>query len=140
MKRLSVAILCAVAFMLLAPLANAACPANPLQALVGAWAFRTAGVGATSYVSAGQFTASITPANTGRLSIIATTNFNNVVTRQEADTGSYQMFSDCSGGVITMNLSTTPVVYEFFFKEGNTEIELVSINPALPIGGEASRI
>jgi hypothetical protein len=146
MKRLSVVILCAVAVMLLAPLANAACPAvgNPLQVLVGTWTFRAAGVGATSYVSAGQFTASIVPtgplAGTGRLSIVATTNFNNVVTRQEVDTGSYQIFPDCSGGVLTMNLSTVPLVVEFFFKEGNSEIDFVSINPALPIGGEASRI
>jgi hypothetical protein len=140
MKRISVLTLCAVAFMLLAPLANAACPTgNPLQVLVGTWTFRTQGVGATSYVSAGQFTSSISAQGTGALRIVATTNFNGVVTRQESDAGSFQIFSDCSGGVLTLNLSTRPVVYEFFFQEDGSEIELVSIDPALPLGGEAAK-
>ena len=144
MKRLYIVVICAIAFMLLAPLANAACPTgNPLQVLVGTWTFRTHGVGVTSYASAGQFTASIVPtgqqAGTGRLSIVATTNFNGVVTRQEADTGSYQIFSDCSGGVLVLNLSTRPVVYEFYFKEGFTEFDMVSIDPSLPLTGEGTR-
>jgi hypothetical protein len=36
-------------------------------------------------------------------------------------------------------ISTRPLVVEFWFLEGFTEFNFVSIDPALPIGGDASR-
>ena len=145
MKRLNMLAISAVACILLAPLANAQCPTgNPLQVLVGTWTFKAQGAGTTNYASAGQFTASIglvgvPPAAAGVLSIVATTNSNGVVTRQERDTGRYQIFPDCSGGVLTINLSTRPIVVEFWFLEGFTEIDFVSSDPNLVFGGDASR-
>jgi hypothetical protein len=132
--------------MLAAPLANAQCPAgNPLQVLVGTWSFKAQGAGTTNYSSAGQFTATIglagqPAATTGLLSIVATTNFNNVVTRQERDTGRYQVFPDCSGVTLSINLSTRPIVVECWFLEGFTELNCVSIDPNVPFVMDASRI
>ena len=62
MKRFNTLAICAVACILLAPLANAQCPTgitNPLQVLVGTWTFKAQGAGTTNYASAGQFTASV---------------------------------------------------------------------------------
>jgi hypothetical protein len=142
-KRLTAVAISAVALLLLAPLASAQCTGNPLQALAGTWTFRAAGVGAASFVSAGQFTATIgvdrAGSPLGRLTIVATTIVDGVVIRQEVDAGTYQILPDCSGGTLTINLSTRPIAYDFWFLEGATEMYFVSIINTLPVGGEASR-
>src|SRR5262249_39615374 len=139
MKCFNVFAISAVACMLAAPLANAQCPAgvSPLQTLVGTWSFKAFGTAATNYSSAGRFTATIglagqPAATTGLLSVVATTNFNGVVTRQEVDTGRYQGFPDCSGVILTINLSTRPIVVECWYQEGFTFLNCVSIDPNLP--------
>jgi hypothetical protein len=50
----------------------------------------------------------------GLLSTTITTSRNGEVV-QETGTGTYQVFSDCSGGSLTFNLESGPVSYNFFF-------------------------
>ena len=147
MKRWIFAITCAAAFCLSAPLAEAQCPAtitNPLQALVGTWSFKAEGVFPLSYVSAGQFKASVTTDRggniVGMLDIIDTVVKNGTVVRQERYQGKYQIFPDCSGGVLILNSGQNHIEYDFWFIEGMTEIFMVSNDPGLPVSGEASKI
>jgi len=115
--------------------ASAQCPAgvtNPLQVLVGTWAYQLDGLAPSAaivFASAGQFTASIGTDRAGnpigRLAITATSNQNGSVTRLEADAGTYQVFPDCSGGSLTFNLSSSPVAGDFFFDEEFTQVIIV---------------
>jgi hypothetical protein len=108
--------------------------ATPLELLQGTWGFNTAGTGlpfvpgtakahrslgvtpannvtpAQPVASAGTFTASMgtdptTGALTGVLTTTTTTSRNGEIV-EETGTGSYNVFSDCSGGSLTFNLAS----------------------------------
>ena len=141
---LSLALLAAATAVAPAQL-SAQCPANPLSALSGTWTFNVQALpianvafrDLNSYAVAGQFRASIGTDRagnpTGLLAINATANLNGSTTRLENDAGSYQINSVCSGGTITMNLSSYPMQYDFWFANGGQTINLVST-----IGGRSA--
>ena len=76
----------------------------------------------------------------GLLAITATSNFTDLhsVTRLERDAGSYQINDDCSGGTIIFNLSSRPLQYQFYFRAGFQELDVISIS-GVPIYGVISR-
>lgn len=66
----------------------------------------------------------------GLLAITATSNFTqqHSVTRLERDAGSYQINDDCSGGTLIFNLSSRPLQYQFYFRAGFRELDVISIS------------
>jgi hypothetical protein len=91
--------------------------------------------------SAGSFLASMrNDANgvpVGALTITTTTSRNGEIV-QETGTGTYQAFSDCSGGTLTFNLESGPVSYNFYFGASG-DISLVGIDIGDTIWGSGSR-
>jgi hypothetical protein len=122
------------------------CPANPLQVLVGTWAFVTNGFTfpPTRFLAAGgRFTATIgvdrSGAPLGILSITQTSSTNGVPVRLETDAGRYQLNADCSGGTLTFNVSTRPVQLDFILTSPN-ELVIVGTNPTDFVDGLARRV
>lgn len=122
------------------------CPAgisNPLQTLEGAWTYSADGVfpPTQQYASAGTFLASIGTDKAGNpkglLAITQTTSRNGQIIRQESDAGSYQVSPDCSGGTLTLNLSTRPIAFDFWYVAGGNEIRFVSITQGASVQGSA---
>jgi hypothetical protein len=91
---------------------------TPLQALVGTWSFSARGFARTDLMSlpfsaAGQFEATIggtADAPTGLLTITMTTMTSNTNPRQQTLSGTYEVFPDCSGGTLTFNASSHPIL------------------------------
>jgi len=123
----------------------AAAISNPLQALVGSWAYSTKGfVPATAaFASAGQFVAAIgtkSGSPVGVLVITQTSSANGQITRTEMDSGTYQIFPDCSGGTLTFNLSSNPLTFDFWFANGGSEIKAASNLPGTTLGFGGKRV
>ncbi|MBY0507540.1 MAG: hypothetical protein K2X03_26740 [Bryobacteraceae bacterium] len=123
------------------------CPANPLTALSGTWTFnvQTNNVpGQPYFVVAGQFTATPGAANSlnGVLAITATSVLGNFLsastTREEQDAGRYQINDNCTGGTLTMNLSSFPMQYDFVFVDGGRSLYLISTSPGRSATGSAT--
>ncbi|MBY0504256.1 MAG: hypothetical protein K2X03_10115 [Bryobacteraceae bacterium] len=127
------------------------CPANPLTALSGTWTFNIqhnqpialAGRGfapGEEFMIAGQFTASIGNSPAGQIGVLtinATSNFLQSTTRQEADAGRYQINDNCTGGTLTMNLSSLPMQYDFVFTNGGRSLYLISTTQGRAATGSA---
>lgn len=121
------------------------CPTgiNPLQILEGTWTYSADGVfpPTQSYASAGTFRASVGTDKAGSpkglLAITQTTSLNGQSIRQETDAGSYQIFPDCSGGTLTLNLSTRPIAFDFWFDRCGKEIRVVGTTPGAVVRGSA---
>lgn len=122
-----------------ATLAPTGCPVGvqPIQVLTGPYAFKFQGIPwfPTPFGIAGVFTASTDPLfrpgfldPRGRLDIRATSNltFGGSVTRLEGDVGSFQVWPDCSGGSLVMNLSSQPMQYDFYFQAGFSQADVIS--------------
>ncbi|MBY0505983.1 MAG: hypothetical protein K2X03_18850 [Bryobacteraceae bacterium] len=126
------------------------CPANPLTALSGTWTFNVqtnnAAAGQPAFVVAGQFTATPGAANSpnGVLTITATSALGTLgfigrsTTREEQDAGRYQINDNCSGGTLTMNLSSFPMQYDFVFVDGGRSLYLISTSPGRTATGSAT--
>ncbi|MBY0507627.1 MAG: hypothetical protein K2X03_27180 [Bryobacteraceae bacterium] len=124
------------------------CPANPLTALSGTWTFNVqtnnAAGGLPLFLVAGQFTATPGAANSpaGVLAITATSvlgSFRTVsTTREEQDAGRYQINDNCTGGTLTMNLSSFPMQYDFVFVDGGRSLYLISTSPGRSATGSAT--
>jgi hypothetical protein len=120
------------------------CPANPLQTLSGRWVFSMEGFAPSPqqpFASAGQFLASIGTRGgspIGLLTITQTSDLSGSITSQETDTGTFQIFPDCSGGSLTFNLSSRPLTFDFWFKNGGTAIRFVSTTPGTIVHGTAA--
>lgn len=113
---------------------------DPLT-LFGGWTFSTEGFGlsAQPFASAGRFVATRDVRNSvpaGLLAITSTASSNGQIIRQETDAGSYQIYSDCSGGTLTFNLSTRPLAFDFWFVEFG-RIAFVSTTPGVTVRGSA---
>lgn len=122
-----------------ATLAPMACPVGvaPIQTLNGPYAFKFQGIpwAPSPFGIAGVFTASTDPLfrpsfldPRGRLDIRATSNltFGGSVTRLEGDVGSFQVWADCSGGSLVMNLSSQPMQYDFYYHAGFSSADVIS--------------
>jgi hypothetical protein len=128
-----------------------ACVGDPLQVLVGTWTFSMQGfVDPTTtttsinvpFSSAGQFVAGTVATTAGRLGVldITTTSVNNgKVTTIQTGSGTYAVFSDCSGGTLTFNLLGSPslITFDFWFVRGSPTISIVSATPGFTITGTA---
>ncbi|MES1257345.1 MAG: hypothetical protein ABUS51_02900 [Acidobacteriota bacterium] len=124
--------------------APSTCPANTLEALFGTWTFAAEGFVTPTqpFASAGVFTASagVNPvAHTiiGALTITNSASRNRQITRQETDTGTFQVFPGCSGGTLVFNLSANPMQFDFFFANGRREIVFTSTTAGTTITGRA---
>jgi len=138
-------------FILLAAFAAATplfgqCPANPLTALSGIWTFNVqhnqpfGPNGGVEFMIAGQFTASIGTGPGGEIGVLtinATSNFRRSTTRLETDAGRYQINDNCTGGTLTMNLSSLPMQYDFFFNNGGTSLNIISTTQGRAATGSA---
>ena len=98
---------------------------------------------ANSFAIAGQFQASIGVDRAGNqiglLAITATTSLDGSTIRSEGDVGRYQINSSGTGGSLTMNLSSYPMQYDFWFAKGGTVINIVSTLAGKPATGFAVR-
>jgi hypothetical protein len=75
----------------------------------------------------------------GRLEILATSIIRRTPTRLERDAGSYTLNANCTGGTITMNLSSYPMQYDFWFYNNNRSLYMVSIIGGKQAVGSATR-
>ena len=127
----------------------AGCPAgNPLTLFSGNYALKlqhiaiAGGPFQDTHGMAGRLVASTDGGATprGLLAITATSNFTeqHSVTRLERDAGSYQINDDCSGGTLIFNLSSRPLQYQFYFRAGFQELDVISIS-GVAIYGVISR-
>lgn len=146
MKRWSFSAFCALAVLLVGVQAQAQqCPAgitNPLQLLDGtSWTFSTeaANFSPPGDASEGYFKAKFVPTNAfnqqGVLTIVETVNqvlTTGQVTRLAQVSGTYSIYPNCSGGVLTFMLSNQPVQFEFVFANNFTEIYMMS-ESSLPV-------
>lgn len=136
-----------------ATLAPAGCPAgvSAIDLLSGFYTFRYQGVPwlPAPFGIAGVFEASRRPlfnpsfldADRGRLDVRATSNlgFGGSVARLEGDVGHYSVNADCLGGTLTFNLSSQPVQYQFYFRTGFADADVISISPAAQAFGPVVR-
>jgi len=128
----------------------AGCPANPLSALAGTWAFTVDGFRFVPVpfdfnlvAAAGHFAASIGTDRNGNpigvLAITQSSSLNGSPTRQEGAPGRYQLNGDCSGGTLTFDTGSLPVQYDFFF--GPTgELVTVGSNNGTILTGRAKQL
>lgn len=123
------------------PSTCAATITNPLQALVGTWAFSTKGFAPSTQplASSGQFKASISSAGVGVLTVTDTASRNGQITRLETDAGTFQVFPDCSGGSLRFNLSTGPAGFDFGFVNAGSELFFTTNNLGDITDGSARR-
>ena len=69
----------------------------------------------------------------GLLGIVASSSLGQgSITRQESDAGRFQVNDDCSGGTLIMNLSSRPIQYQFYFRSGFREMDVISISQSSP--------
>ena len=69
----------------------------------------------------------------GLLGIVASSSLGqSSITRQESDAGRFQVNDDCSGGTLIMNLSSRPIQYQFYFRSGFRELDVISISQNSP--------
>jgi hypothetical protein len=130
-----------------------ACPVgiNPLQLLVGDWTYSFQGstAASTSFSSPGPMSAAgILSATLGRsrdgattigaLSVKQTSSLNGLPILQESDSGTFQLFSDCKGGTLTLNLSSHPVSFDFYFVS-TCEIALTGTRAGTTLTGRATK-
>jgi hypothetical protein len=140
------AVICVITTLGTLPSAQAqpscAIVADPLILLVGTWIFDMEGFAPPPmpFASAGQFMATIRTVNGVEVPRLTITRSTSDGVRQEIDTGSYQIFDDCSGGTLIFNTSTRPFQFDFWFDELFGEIRFVSTNPGFVIVGSAERI
>ena len=136
-----VAVLCILAALSFAPLAQAQCPAgitNPLQLIDGTvWSFHLESPAFNSASAAvGIFKPHFVPTNPfasqGVLTITETVNqspfgaFGTQITRLANVSGRYIIYPDCSGGELFINLSNMPVQLEFVFGQGFSLMRLLT--------------
>jgi hypothetical protein len=128
-----------------------ACSVSSLSALSGPWTFNVQTVAKatadSNWAGVGRFLASTGVDRAGNpiglLSINATSIQTTAsggglsATRLENDFGSYQINSDCTGGTLTMNLSSFPMQYDFWFYNNNQSIYFVSTSPGRGATGSA---
>jgi hypothetical protein len=136
-----VVVTCAAA-TLFTPLTYAQCPAgvtDPATVLFGTWTFSMRGyLGVGSpFASAGQFNAALKTINGTIVTTLTITQSTSDGIRLEVDTGSYQVFPDCSGGTLTFKTSSRPFQFDFWFDEFFTEIRFVSTNGGIAVKGTA---
>ena len=131
---------------------TAACPANTLSLLNGSWTFNVQTIvkdrADANWAATGRFRASVGADRLGNpiglLNINAaslqTTSFFGLPspTRLEDDIGLFQINEDCTGGTLTMNLSSFPMQYDFWFYNNNQSIYFVSISPGRGATGSAT--
>jgi hypothetical protein len=144
MKNAFCAAIGVLAVVVLATPAKAACPANttPLNLISGTtWAFQTSDV---EDATVGIFTAQAVASNrrspasplTGVLTITET--FNNygdstgLIENRVTGTGSYQVYPDCSGGILVFNIADNGYQYAFVLTDGGTKMYLGSANANVP--------
>ncbi len=104
-------------------------PVNPVNLMVGTYGFRAQRVPNFTYEPfgiAGVFTVAPQP---GLLQIRATSSVGPFggVARLEGDVGQYQIDADCTGGILQFNLSSRPTQYQFYFRAGFTEADMISL-------------
>jgi hypothetical protein len=135
-----VAVLCILAALSFAPLAQAQCPAglvNPLALIDGTvWAFHLESPAfASSSAAVGIFKPHFVPTNPfasqGVLTVTETVNqaqfgLGTVITRLANVSGRYIIYPDCSGGELFINLSNMPVQLEFVFGQGFSLMRLLT--------------
>lgn len=123
--------------------APAGCPAgiaSPIELLLGRSTFAARGIDPqVPYAIAGAWNATLN-GPIGLLAISATSNLGQEgsITRLEGDTGRYFINPDCTSGTLTLNLSSRPVQFDFWFLEGFQELYFISTNYT-PAIGAASR-
>ncbi|MES1261890.1 MAG: hypothetical protein ABUS49_09145, partial [Acidobacteriota bacterium] len=124
-----------MAALLLAPGASAACPAQPLTALTGTWAFSTDGFTIPAFLflgSGGCFTAAPGVDKSGNpigvLSITETASINGQIARFEGAQGRYQLNDDCTGGSLSFYVGSRPVQFDFFFVNSGEMVVVASDN------------
>jgi len=117
-----------------------ACPADPLASLSGRWIFSSEGFSPfpQAFAAAGQFVASIGPKGPV-LAITSTSDLGFSVTRQEVDAGSYQIYPGCGSGTLTFNLSSHPLVFDFWFTNNGTSMYLISTTSGSVVWGSANQ-
>jgi hypothetical protein len=124
----------AIAALIAIGSARAQCPANPLTALSGTWAFLSED-GEGTDAAIGFFSASIgtssrgvgAGAPIGVLNGTTTYSVNHAFPEQGAALiGSFTLNPDCSGGLLYFNLSNQSYQYQFVFVNGNTKMYFVS--------------
>ena len=125
-----------------ATLAPAGCPVgtNPLSLVSGAYAFKFQRVPnfiREPFGIAGAINASLSTDRGGNplglLGIVASSSLGQgSITRQESDAGRFQVNDDCSGGTLIMNLSSRPIQYQFYFRSGFREMDVISISQSSP--------
>jgi hypothetical protein len=135
-KTFFVAVLCILAALSFAPLAQAQCPAglaNPLQLIDGTtWAFQLESPAFSSANAAvGIFKPHFVPTNPpseqGVLAITETVNQNGtLVTRLAHIAGRYIIYPDCTGGELFFMLSNQPLQLEFVFGQGFSLMRLLT--------------
>jgi hypothetical protein len=123
---------------------NAKCPtgtANPLSVLTGTWSFSLDGQAplGTALEAAGQFTASISEVNNAQAGSLSLTQSLSTPVTLESEIGTYQIFSDCSGGTLTFNVSNQPITFDFWFDNAFGEIRMVSTTSGAALRGSAKR-
>jgi hypothetical protein len=135
------AAICIATASLLAGHAAAQCPStitNPLNLISGTtWAFLTED-GQVGDATVGIFTATAeiptrSTALAGVLSITETFNNGDTIGNRVTGTGSYQIYPDCSGGLLTFKLAANGYEYAFVFAPGGTEMYLVTANTGVGI-------
>lgn len=165
MKNCIFALAAAVALSFTAHNAQAQCPANSLTALSGNYVFSAEGIAPLVYGITGVFKATTGVDRAGNpigiLTITATSFYEPQVarfmgpsngnqpttksstgsrsaTRLETDTGNYQINADCTGGTLSMKLSSRPMQYDFWFFDGGRQIYFVSTINGLQANGRAA--
>lgn len=78
-------------------------------------------------------------AQNGKLDILATSIIRRSPTRLERDAGSYTLNANCTGGTITMNLSSYPMQYDFWFFNGGRSLYMISTINGKQAVGSATR-
>ena len=121
--------------------AHAQCPdgvTNPVEVLFGTWTFDMHGqIRAAPFASAGQFTAALKTVNGAQVPTLTITQTTSDGARLETDTGTFQVFPDCSGGTLTFNTSSRPFQFDFWFDEFFSEIRFVSTSTGVSVKGTA---
>ncbi|MBY0506076.1 MAG: hypothetical protein K2X03_19320 [Bryobacteraceae bacterium] len=123
----------------------AGCPAgvNPLALLSGPYAFNLRAdnnIFRLAYAASGRFEASVAANQAGRpIGLIAITQTSSQgdshrITRLESGPGQFQVNADCSGGTLTFNLGSLPQQYQFYFRAGFQELDVISTSDRFILG------
>jgi len=144
------AMACMIAGFLIAPPAQAQCPAgltSPLYLINGTtWTFQTAddvlGDGALgTFTAQVQLPTSINPYLTGILNVTMTSNVQGQLTVQQQSVGRYQIDDNCASGELFFHAGQNAYQYAFVFFNGRMEMYMTSNNNSVgnvsagPFGG-----